>query len=442
MSWLARALFRTTMLTRPPGVSVLGPLPFDVNIVFISGQSNSEDADALPFEPDAPHEGVIMLDHFRPRHHVGTFGTGDFVPHQPREDIDNSSSPPARWGGNMALACGKQVMQRLEEDDGLPYAVHGKRILVVHIGRSGSPISGFSYGSADFTRVQEHLAAVRAKCISHGWTSGIIAGAWAWGANAYDNNIGKAATKTGIHNYWKIGGDVDVYLSSIFGQQGVEFPVGFFQSAAHGPRAFAIDPYVATAENELVQEYARYHLINPEGFLFYNGADKGWSGSGVHHAGREAALMGAYIGWWVKRVVCDGVAWPSLLPSFTRVSARRVEATFAGFPAGHLLQTFATGLTPRTMQPNYGWCFCDPATPTTLLTLTRPPYPLGNKLVFEFTADLPVSLEVRHGAYASNNIHAGNYAVAPLVPEASYTVRGNVHYLRRRIPVVKMAIAA
>lgn len=442
MSWLARALFRTTMLTRPPGVSALGPLPFDVNIVVLSGQSNFEDADALPFEPDPPHEGVIMLDHFRPRLFVGTFGTGDFVPHQPREDVDTGQSPAARFGGNMALACGKQIQQRLEEDDGLPYAVHAKKILVVHIGRSGSPISSFSYGSPDFTRVQEQLAAVRAKCISHGWTSGIIAGAWGWGANAYDNNIGKAAAKTGIDNYWKIGGDVDVYLSSIFGQQGHAFPVGFFQSAAHGPRAYPIDPFVAVAEAELVKEQARYHLINPEGYLFYNGADRGWSRSGVHHSAREAAILGATIGWWVKRVVCDGYAWPSLLPTFTRIDARKVEATFSGFPPGHFLYRIANGLTPMIMQPNYGWCFCDPSTPTVLLTLTRPPYASGNKLVFEFAADLPASLEVRHGAYSSGNIHAGNYAVGPIIPEATYTLGGNVYPLRRHLPVVREAIAA
>jgi len=406
-------------------------LPYDINIIAISGQSNSEDADAVPMLPRTPSDMVIMLDAVRPRHWSGAFGLTGFEPAQGAEYISGQN----HWGGNMAPAIGDMLEQLITEVNGKSFAVHGKRVLPVHIGLSSAAIAQFSHGTSHFTAIEAWFAAAKAAADAEGKTIGVIAGAHLWGANGYDNNIGETQARSDILDYWKAGGDVHQRLQQDILGQGADFPVGIVGSHAHQRGGNDISPFIAKAEAWLAETWpAKFQIVNGEGQFFYNGRNRGFAGSGVHHAAVEAALIGAHIGWWVHEVVTLGASWNSCLPTLTRTGPSQV--TMSGLPgAGWAWDFYATGLTPTYAQPNHGWFFYDPASPGSEVALTRPPWPgAPGTLIAETAATLPTELAVRYGARASAATIAGNDIWRP-DDGPVFTLNGVNYPLFRNIPV-------
>ncbi|MBX3479994.1 MAG: hypothetical protein KF842_06315 [Caulobacter sp.] len=406
-------------------------LPYDINIIVISGQSNSEDADAVPMLPRTTSDMVVMLDAIRPRHFGGTFGLDGFTPAASVEFISGTS----HWGGNLAPAVGDMLEQLIAEVNGKTYAAHGKQVLPVHIGQSSSSIAQISHGTSLFTTIEAWFTAAKAAAVAQGKSIGIIAGAHLWGANGYDNNIGETQARSDIFNYWKAGGDVHQYLQQAILGLSVDFPVGIVGSHAHLRGGNDITPFVANAEAWLVATYPdKFQMVNGEGQFFFNGRGRGFGGSGVHHAAVEAALIGAHIGWWVHQVVTQGAAWNSCIPTLARTGDSQV--TLSGLPAaGWAWDFYATGLPPTYAQANHGWFFYDPAAPTTEIALTRPPYPgAAGTLVADTVATLPANLSVRHGARASASTIAGNDIWRPN-DGPSFEINGATYALHRNIPV-------
>lgn len=416
--------------------------PFDVNIVLVSGQSNSESADAVPMQLRTGRKGVIMLDTPRPRQWVGAWSSA-FSLCLGVENVETSN----HWGGDLFPAIGMEAMDLIELENRSAYKQHRKFILPVSIGRSGSDVSAFSYGTDTFDAVLSHLRKVKEICDALGLRAGIAAGAWAWGANAYDNNIGQAAVYTKVHDYWF--NDVDSYIAGdIFGQPDDSFPVGIMQSGAHGPRNNGTNlalqnPFVALAELQLAADFDRFDVIEPEGPLFYNGKERGLGGSGVHHSAREDALMGAHIGRWFVRRVINREVWPSFLPTLAKTGARQLVLTVPNIPGSHRLGLRATGLTPAQYQPYYGTWTCDPSTPGTEIAPTGDILIGTNTVTFNYGADLPATVEMRNGSRNSSNIHHGNLAVLPTITELedNFTVAGTPWALDRYLPVFKLQAA-
>jgi hypothetical protein len=416
--------------------------PFDVNIVLVSGQSNSESADSVPMYLRTGRKGVIMLDTPRPRHWVGAW-SNDFTLCLGVENLETTN----HWGGDMFPAIGMEAMDLIELENRSAFKQHRKFIMPVSIGRSGSDVSAFSYGTDTFDAVLSHLRKVKEICDAKGLRVGIAAGAWAWGANAYDNNIGQASTYTKVHDYWF--NDVDSYIAGdIFGQPEDDFPVGIVQSGAHGPRNNGtnnalLTPFVALAELQLAADFDRFDIIGPEGPLFYNRHERGLGGSGVHHSSREDALMGAHIGRWFVRRALHKEAWPTFLPTLTKTGARQLVLTVPNIPGGFRLGLRSTGLVPGIMQPYYGTWTCDPATPGTEIAPTGDVIIGTNTVTFNYAADLPATPEMRNGSRNSSNIHHGNLAVVTDLAELddTFTTNGTAWALDRYLPVFKLQAA-
>lgn len=418
-------------IAEPPPV-----LPYDINIIVIGGQSNSEDADSVPMLARAPSPMVQMLDTMRPRHFSGPFGLAGFIDADQAEAVISST----HWGCNLAPAVGDMLERLIEDVNGKTFATHGRTVVPVHIGLSSSTVAQMSYGTAHFTTITAWFSAAKVAADAAGKTIGIIAGAWLWGADAYDNSIGQSSAESDIHNYWKAGGDVHFRL-----QQGVlglaaDFPVGIFGSHAHLRGGNDINPFVAEAEATLVSAHpSKYWMINGEGQFFFAGRRRGFAGSGVHHSAREAAVVGAHIGWWVHTVASLNSSWNSCIPLFARTGANQV--TMSGLPdSGWHWDFLATGLAPTVAQANHGWFFYDPAAPTTELALTRPPYPAaGGTLVVDFVSALPTNLSVRHGARSTSSTIAGNDIWKEAVPVV-FTLGAEAIELHRNIPALNKVI--
>lgn len=412
-------------IVEPPPV-----LPYDINIIVISGQSNSEDADSVPMLPRTPSDMVVMLDAIRPRHFSGTFGLSGFTPAVSAEYISGTS----HWGGNLAPAIGDMIEQLITDVNGKTYAAHGKQVLPVHIGQSSSSMAQISHGTGLFTTIEAWFTAAKAAATAQGKSIGIIAGAHLWGANGYDNNIGETQARSDIFNYWKVGGDVHQHLQQAILGLSADFPVGIVGSHAHLRGGNDITPFVANAEAWLVETWPdKFQMVNGEGQFFFNGRGRGFGGSGVHHAAREAALIGAHIGWWVHQVVSLGGAWNSCIPILTRSGDSQI--TLSGLPAsGWSWDFYATGLPPTYAQANHGWFLYDPAAPTTEIALTRPPYPgAAGTLVVDTVATLPANLSLRHGARAAASTIAGNDIWRP-DDGPTFEINGVTHALHRNIP--------
>jgi hypothetical protein len=410
--------------------------PFDINIVLISGQSNSEDADSYSILTRTTTPGVIMMDAVRPRHFSGTRGVNGFVPAIGAE-YKSTSGAVAYWGGDMAVNVGKTIMKMVELENRSTFAQHGKYVMPIHIGQSSSSVAEFSYGTAVFTIVMDQMNLILAETQRvgspyFGMSVGIIGLLWAWGADGYEDNIGKTQWKSDLLGYFGPGGTIATHLLPIFGQSGV-VPVGIFQTAAQGPRNkeppdplppvgynYAIrDPYGAEAENELAETYDWIDIVTAEGPLFYNGADvpfgKGWAGSGVHHSAREAVKMGAHGGRWVKRRCIDLEPWGSYIPTIVRTSATRITLTYSDLPSGFKLWPIPTGLFPLTMQTNLGFMAYDIAAPDTALTLSNTMI-VGNQVILDAAANWPASLGLKYGSSPPSAI-AGALRVVPDIPE-------------------------
>ncbi|MBU0801433.1 MAG: hypothetical protein KKA05_10600 [Alphaproteobacteria bacterium] len=415
----------------------LPPLRFDITIIPIFGQSNSESADSVYIIDREANPNVIMLDTMRPRHWSGgAYGT-EFSPARAEEYIDVSGN---HWGGDLAIALGKMMVQLLEAENAEGFSYNTQFILPVYIGQSSSSIAQMSYGTAVFDDVMEHMAAIKAAADAAGYSCGIGCAAHLWGADGYDDNIGTAQWELDVDGYWKLGGDFDTHISPIFGQDGEEFLVGIMQTAAHGARGYASNPFGAVAENNLVNAQARYELIDAEGSYFYAGSNQGLAGSGVHHSAREDARVGAMIGYWAKRRLVDNQVWPTYLPALSRINTTEIRATISGFVDGDYLLPVPNGLTPTQMQPNYGLIVVDPASPTVEHALARAPYDEDNEIVFKSASTWPTDVEVRNGARNTSNVHAGNYVVAnPNAP--TYTIDGTTFTLWRHIPIFQEAVA-
>ena len=417
--------YRGTPPPVPPPPPPPTPLPYDINIILISGQSNSEDQDAAPIINRTGRAGVVMLDTIRPRTWGASFGS-TFSTAVGTEYINSTTF---HMGGDMVPAAGDKLMQLIEDEDGFTYADHSQMILPVHIGQSSSAISEFSHGTAVFTAVTNHLTAVKAAADAQSKTVGIICGAWLWGADGYEDDITQSDWYDQVHAYWS--GDVNTYLADIFDQLGEDFPVGIMQTHAHGARGYGTNPYGAEAELELCEDFARYHIINPEGPWFLNGLNRGWAGSTIHHGPHEAAIIGAYIGWFAKRLIVDAGTWNSHIPSFTRVSSTEIRWT--GAFTGLRMGVAGTGLPPTTMVTNYGLFAYDPATPTTEIALTRPPYQDGDDLVLKTAGTFPVGVKVRGGSRTSSSNIASNIAFISSDVQ-TYSVLGQEIRLWRHIP--------
>lgn len=409
-------------------------LPYDINVVVISGQSNAEDADSVPMLARATSPMVKMLDAIRPRHFSGTFGLGGFTDATAAEHIASQS----HWGGNMAPAVGDMIEQLIEDVNGKAFATHGRTIVPVYIGMSSSSYAQIGHGTAHFSTIEAWFAAAKVAADAAGKSIGVIAGAWLHGADSYDNSIGQSAAEAGIDGYW---GQVLTYLQTGKFGRTEAFPVGIVGSHAHLRGGNDINPFVAEAEAALIAANpAKYFMVNGEGQFFFDGRRRGFAGSGVHHSAREAAIIGAHIGWWIHEVVSLGHSWNSCIPTFSRTGAAQV--TMGGLPdSGWVWDFYATGLHPTLAQANHGWFFYDPASPSTELALSRPPYAgPGGTLVADFVSALPTNLSVRHGARAAGSTIAGNDIWKPTAP-VFFSINGEDVPLHRNIPALNKVIA-
>lgn len=409
-------------------------LPFDINVIVLSGQSNSEDADSVPMLPRASSPMVTMLDAIRPRHFGGTFGLAGFSNAVGAEYIASQS----HWGGNMAPAVGDMLEQLIEDVNGKTFLEHGRTVVPVHIGMSSASYAQVGHGTAHFSTIEAWFAAAKLAADAAGKSIGIVAGAWLHGADSYDNSVGQAAAQSGIDAYW---GEVMTYLQMGKLAQAAAFLIGFVGSHAHFRGGNDINPFVAEAEAALVAAHpTKYYMVNGEGQFFFDGRRRGFGGSGVHHSAREAAIIGAHIGWWIHEVVSLGNDWTSCIPTFSRSGAAQV--TMSGLPgSGWEWDFYATGLHPSLAQANHGWFFYDPASPSTELALSRPPYARpGGTLVADFVSALPTNLSVRYGARATGSTIAGNDSWKPVTPVV-FSINGEDVPLHRNIPALNKVIA-
>ncbi|MDB5472323.1 MAG: hypothetical protein JWR84_3883 [Caulobacter sp.] len=408
-------------------------LPYDINVIVLSGQSNSEDADSVPMMARTASPMVKMLDAIRPRHFTGTVGLAGFTNAVGAEYVASQS----HWGGNMAPAVGDVLEQLIEDVNGKTFAVHGRTVVPVHIGMSSSSYAQIGHGTAHFSTIESWFAAAKTSADAAGKSIGIIAGAWLHGADSYDNSIGQAASETGIDTYWD---QVLTYLQTGKLGRTDAFPIGFVGSHAHLRGGNDINPFVAEAEAALIAANpTKYFMVNGEGQFFFDGRRRGFAGSGVHHSAREAATIGAHIGWWVHEVVSLGHSWNSCVPTFARTGAAQV--TMSGLPnSGWEWDFYATGLQPTLAQANHGWFFYDPASPSTELALTRPPHAgAGGTLVADFVSALPTNLLVRYGARAAGSTIAGNDIWKPTAP-ILFAINGEDVPLHRNIPALNKVI--
>ena len=409
-------------------------LPYDINIIVLSGQSNSEDADSVPILPRTARPMVKMLDAIRPRHFSGTFGLSGFTDAIGTEYIASSS----HWGGNMAPAIGDILEQLIEDVNGKAFSVHGRTVVPVSIGMSSSSYAQLGFGTTHFATIENWFAAAKAAADMAGKSIGIIAAAWLHGADSYDTSIGQAACEAGIDGYW---GQVKTYLQVGKLGRSEPFPIGFVGSHAHFRGSNDINPFVAEAEAALIAANpTKYFMVNGEGQFFFDGRRRGFAGSGVHHSAREAAIIGACIGWWVHEVVSLGHGWSSCIPTFARTGAAQV--TLSGLPStGWEWDFYATGLSPTLAQANHGWFFYDPASPSTELALTRPPYEgSGGTLIADFVSALPTNLSVRYGARGAGSTIAGNDIWKPNSP-ILFSINGEDVPLHRNIPALNKVIS-
>ncbi len=409
-------------------------LPYDINVIVVSGQSNSEDADSVPMMARSTSPMVKMLDAIRPRHFAGTFGLSGFTDAVGAEYIASQS----HWGGNLAPAVGDMLEQLIEDVNGKSFATHGRTVVPVHIGMSSSSYAQIGHGTAHFTTIEAWFAAAKTAADAAGKSIGIIAGAWLHGADSYDNGIGQTAAEVGIDTYW---GQVMAYLQVAKLGRTEAFPIGFVGSHAHLRGGNDINPFVAEAEAATIAANpTKYFMINGEGQFFFDGRRRGFAGSGVHHSAREAAIVGAHIGWWIHEVVSLGNSWNSCIPTFTRTGAAQV--TLGGLPgSGWAWDFYATGLSPTLAQANHGWFFYDPASPGTELALSRPPYAgASGTLVADFVSALPTDLWVRYGARAAGSTIAGNDTWKPTTP-ILFSINGEDVPLHRNIPALNKVIS-
>jgi hypothetical protein len=352
---------------------------------------------------------AIMLDRIKPVTFTGTFGSA-FSQAVSNEYIFTTTN---HQGDTYALAVADNLERLIEEIDGQTYEDHGQRVIVADIGLSSSPVSGFDYGTAHFTTVMDWLTAVKAAADLEGKTVKIKGLVWAWGANSYAADEGYATAYAAINGYCGTGGTIDTYLLPILGQTD-PIEVGFMSTHHHYQATLPEDPFVARAEVALAAAFPdRYSIIHGKGINHLNGLDRGFAGSNTHHHPSEEEFMAGVIAWWAHTRFVADEPWSDLVPSVAKTGARQLTLTISDFPEDAYFGFQASGLFPTVAQPSHGWWVCDQATPTTEVTLVRPPYAgaTAGTLIIDTTADLPTNWEVRYGSRTGDSYLAGNSVI-------------------------------
>lgn len=411
-------------------------LPYDVNIVLRSGQSNSEGADAIPPFARTPVAGVMMMDAVRPRHFLTARYLNGLTP---AVEVQYDDGLGNHWGETGLVTLGDMLMQLTALENRSTYREHGKMVVPMCIGRSGSVISAFGTDintgarSVDYQLFIDNCNAIKAWAVARNKTVGIVAGTWYWGAEGYSSGYTQAFWKSEMLRYFA-SADADVGLA-IFGQPVGSIPWGIQQTFAHGSRGFTNNPYGAEAELQLVQENDRFDIINPEGSAFLEI-------SGVHHSPREQDIKGAEDAMWVHRRAVLKEKWDSLIPTVTRVSATQVRLTVALTP-GFRWTAKETGLpTSRRIQPNFTLFVYDNAAPTVSLAQSRQPRITNDEAngvayidVF-MSANLPALCGIRNGG----GTIMGNLVMVPKTNLTEYAstcvINGVAEAVERWMPVI------
>lgn len=416
------------------------PLAADYIIVPWVGQSDASGQDAVPTPARTATNFLAMLDTLKPTAWPTTFGATI------AQGVDSEYifSTVSHQGTTFPSASADALEGLITTRYGMTQAVHGQKVVFVQVGLSSADVPSFSYPTAHFQKFMDWCTAFKAACDAGGKTVKVGAICWAgWGAYAYQNGFSQATTQSRIDGYCGSTGDVAVRILPIFGQAGELIPVGICSDFHHFQGSDPTDPFVALAEQALVAaQPTRYFMVCGKGNFYLNGADRGWGGSTSHHHPNEEQLMGGIVADWLYSALVDSApAWNNLLPTFARTSGTRITATLASFPGGAAIGFMPTGLTPTGARPSHGWFFCDPATPTVELTLSRVPYEgaVAGTVVFDFDATLPTNVQVRYGCRSSSDSIAGNTVVKFTSP-IMVPVKGVSTPVYRTLPALKQAV--
>ena len=423
----------------PSAYRIIEPLPDDITVIGIVGQSNIVGQDSVPMPARTASDFSIKLDTMKPNSTATAFGTA-FTQAAPEEYITGAT---LHQGVTLGLKAGDVLEQMILDRQGLTQADHGRQVIFLYMGLSSSDVSGFSYPSAHFARMIAWFTAAKAAADLAGKTIKLRRIIWGWGAYAYDNNVGQASVSASIQGYCGPTGDIATRILPLLGQTGEVVKVGFIGSHHHYRATDEITPFVAMAEQALViAQPDRYQHVEGEGIHFLNGLDRGWGGSTSHHHPNEEEEIAGPVADWLYTDLVHSRTWCNMMPTFARTGANQVTASIANFPAASSFGFRASGLFPGGAQPNYGWFLCDPATPTVELALTRLPYPgpTPGTIIFDTVSALPANLEIRHGCRDNVNNTAGNLVVIADDPVVT-TVKGVATPVYRSMPAMKVQVA-
>lgn len=416
--------------------------PFDINILLISGQSNSEGAQSMPLATpfSTPRDGVLMMDAIRARHFTGTRRVSGLTPAVETSYFDGTST----WGTTPGRPACDMVLDLVAAENNATFEFHGKYLLPMCIGRSSSSIPEISAGapSGVWELAVANLQAIKDETLRvgspyYGMSVGIIGLAWLWGADGYEDGISAATWQSQLAGYFSA---CDTTFAPIFGQR-ANWRYGIVQTSAHAAKGFNLNPYGAVVENTMASLVNRIDIVNPEGPMFFDPSTENPVGSAVHHSGRSSAIVGGWIGRWLKRTAIDRETWGNFLPTVTRVSTTLVKLTYSDLEPGHFLSVRTNGQpTNRTMQPNYGIELYNPASPSTPLALAQLPWVEGDSIYVETAANLPPTCSVRIGAGS----YSGNFVQLPALPEyaMTLTVNGVAEPIERWLPIIDIAVPA
>ena len=404
---------------------------YDINIILIFHQSGSEDGDAVPILDVTGQDGALMWGTNRPRFATAPFAS-TFTNAVSTEHIDDE----VHWGGDKAMALGKSILQGITDHTGLTIDDHGRNVVVIYAGQSSTWITSIGTGSATRLLVKAHLQEIADYCVANTLSAAIVAHCHHGGEQAYVDGLTTPQVISDLTDFYGPGGDIATDLYPIF-EQTTLAPTYCITSHAHDPRGYDIDPRVAEAEVQLAEAESWFKVIKGSGEWFYAGRRRGFAGSGVHPGQYEQALFGKA---YADAIVTEQVKSETLfqpIPTFTRTSATEIRASFSNWPAGGFGTVIGSGLYPQSMQANYGWFFCEPATPTVELALTRAPYWDDDEIVFKFSATLPTLVDVRHGARTAVSSLGGNMGVDT---GQTYTLDGVTYEIIATIPALNRSV--